>query len=177
MTIICGYIDQSGKVWLGADSLVTGGDFIYPEPCRKIMQFGPWWLGIAGSGRSMQLASRSQDDIAASTHPEDIVQILMDLWALAGYKREEARFGPPDYDQYALLARKGELYTSSSNGILTTPSWGFMAIGSGMQIAYGAAYVARRLNDSGREVVYNAVAAACAMNTGCGGDLVIFPVE
>lgn len=175
MTIVCGY-HACGQTWIGADTNVNGGDYIYPEKFSKIVRLGPWALGIAGSAATPSLIRRKGGPIVQMKDPQDIADFLQSLYREAGYKQIDSS-GPPRYDQEVVLASRAGVWSISDGGIVGEPKWGFVAAGSGAWPAFGAAFVAVRLGRGGKEVVERAIGAACALDQKCGGKPEIFLVE
>lgn len=176
MTIICGY-HRGNEVWIGADSQIQGGDFVYPETVEKLVRHGPWVLGIAGSALTLRLISQQGQTIAGMSAPEEIADFLQQLYRDAGFKRDETHPGPPDYQQEAVLVSTKGCWSISSNGIVGVPSWGFVSVGSGDRVAFGAAYVAHHKNEVPEAVLRYALEAAISMTATCGGEMQIFCVR
>ena len=177
MTIVCGYKDAEGAIWMGCDSRTTGGSFIFPEQVEKIFRFGPWTLGHSGQGSGCDLLRRKGGPkIAAAETPEDVSEILQGLYKEADFRKRPDDDGAPDYAQNHILASATELCGIYGDGSIIRPSWGFLAIGSGSPYAYGAACVARALV-GGSALVDLALRAAVEFNADCGLPLRIIRVE
>ena len=179
MTIVCGYKDRGGKVWLGADSRTVGGRHIFPESVEKIIRHGRWTVGHSGNETGLALLRRKGQAIAETDDPYEVVEIMQGLYKEADYKRRPDDNGAPDYSQACILATASEVWGVSPDGSVWKPTWGFAAIGSGQDIAYGAAYVAHhfRVVDDGEHVVRMAIEAACQFDVGCGGEIRVGSVE
>ena len=51
MTIVVGYLDPAGKVWMAADTRSVGGLFIFPDKTRKLHRVCNWLIGLSGPDR------------------------------------------------------------------------------------------------------------------------------
>jgi ATP-dependent protease HslVU (ClpYQ) peptidase subunit len=177
MTIVCGYRDREGAVWIGTDSRTTGGSFIFPEAADKIVRYGRWTLGHSGQGSGIDLLRRKGGVIAEARTPEDVAEILQALYKEADFRKMPDDNGAPDYAQNTILASADSLCGIYGDGSIIVPSWGFLAIGSGSPYAYGAAFALRDYVDAGRVIVMEALEAAAAFNSDCGGELKLLRVE
>ncbi len=76
MTIVCGYKDRGGAVWMGCDSRSMGGGFIFPERVDKIIRHGGWTMGFSGNNTGLTLLSRKAGGIANMDDPEDVARVF-----------------------------------------------------------------------------------------------------
>lgn len=171
MSIVCGYRDDAGRVWLASDGRSTGGSFIYPEVSRKIWRGGGWLAGASGPDRIFEI-------MVAAAVGSETVEVLRDRLMAAlkdgGWEPEAGRAGdPPAYSFSVLAARAGELWCIAPEGSIWRPTWGFAAIGSGQDFAYGAAHALRGHGISGDTIVRAAVSAAIEFRSDCGGEVVV----
>jgi ATP-dependent protease HslVU (ClpYQ) peptidase subunit len=181
MTIVAAYKDpKSGEVWIGADSRCGSSGYIFQTSEPKLHRCGDWWIGHAGTGRAVQLF---KDHIAAHKEPvyetpRHLVEDFFGLLKGAGFKADDDAKSGPDYGQELLIARPGELYEVSVNAVITAPSWGFAAIGSGASWAEGAAWALHNSADScfhphATFLLERSLQAALAFRSDCGGEIVI----
>ena len=177
MTIVCGYRNRDGAVWLGADSRTTGSRFIFPEMVDKIIRIGRWAIGHSGNETALALLQRKGGAISETDDPYEVVDIMQSLYKEADYKRRTDDDGAPDYSQAAILATRSEIWAVSPDGSVWRPAWGFAAVGSGQDYAYGAAFVLHKGNMGGEALVRMAIYAACEFDTGCGGEVRVIRVE
>lgn len=178
MTIIVGYRAPDGSVWVGADSQVVSGSFIFPEPVKKIVRHGEWRVGVTGFFHGVDLVRRKGRAIAEADNPYDAADLIQNLYREAGYKQCD-HSGAPCFEQGHMLAhpRLG-VFSLSGSGTVGVPEANFLAIGSGCEIAYGAAYMlARGKNIEPDVFVRAALSAACHYYADCGGELMIEHVD
>lgn len=177
MTIVCGYKDRDGAVWIGADSQATGGRFIFPESVDKIVRLGCWTIVHCGNGTSLALLRRKGQAIAEASDPYHVIEIMQGIYGDADYRRRPDEDGAPDYEQACVLATARAVWGVGSDGSLWEPKWGFVAIGSGQDYAYGAATVLHQGGMPADIVLRFAIRAACEFETGCGGEVRVELVE
>jgi ATP-dependent protease HslVU (ClpYQ) peptidase subunit len=169
MTIIVGYRPEGGdRVWLGADSRVSGEGFIFPERRRKLHRIGDWLVGCCGSGRWDEFFDTDAEfgDIRALRDG-----FLAYVKGLGAEPEDNNKGHPPAWGVTLTAARRGELWLVSSNGALVRSAWGFVACGSGQDFAYGAAAVAHRVGLRACEIVRHSIEAAILFRTDCGGEI------
>jgi ATP-dependent protease HslVU (ClpYQ) peptidase subunit len=176
MTIVCGYKDPDGAIWMGADSRTTGGSFIFPEIADKTLRFGRWTLGHSGQGSGLDLLRRRGGAIVEAKTPEDVSEIIQGLYKEAEFRKEPDDRGGPDYCQNSILACSDGLWGIYGDGSIIVPSWGFLAVGSGHPYAYGAAFAVRALV-GGSALVDLALRAAIEFDGTCGLPLRVVRVE
>ena len=172
MTIVAGYLDPAGKVWMAADTLSSADAFVFPERTRKLFRTRDWLIGMSGSDRHHEFVPRA----AGFENVEEIRDRLMNHARTIGSDGVQEKGEPAGYHVSLLAARAGELYAISGDGCIWRPAWGFAAVGSGQDYAYGAAHALLCGRDpslfvTGEDVVRKAVEAACAFRGDCGGEI------
>lgn len=180
MTIIVGYVDEDGDVWLGADSRRTSGrQYIYQDSAPKIIKAGPWLIGLAGSSMMSRLLELRAEAISGFLEPGPIGDLVVMLAKEFGFKPEEEAGGPPLWGSSLIIASIDGLWEMSSSGMVWKCDSGFCAIGSGSPQSEGAAYALKvsELRISGEDVVRVCLEAACAYDTACGGEYTIMKTE
>ena len=195
MTIIVGYLEPAGKIWMAADSRVSDHDsaFIFPQRAKKLHRCGDWLIGGSSS-------SRFDEFWEDGSHQWGSVRVLRDEFltfvkelGVEPHGEANDKGEPPAYGFSLLAARAAELWLISSNASLMQPAWGFAAVGSGQDFAYGAAHallgtkmpiqalignpieriekVGEICCHGGEAIVRAAVQAACAFRGDCGGEI------
>lgn len=180
MTIIVGYVDPDGEVWLGSDSLKTSGrEYRYQGSFPKILRAGPWLIGLAGSAMMFRLLQLRTDVIAGFEYPGQIGDFMVGLAKEFAFKPEEEAGRPPAWGNSCVIASVDGLWEMGGDGTVWQCDESFVAIGSGSAQAEGAGY-ALKVSDfpiAGDDVVKVCLEAACAYDTACGGELVILKAE
>ena len=177
MSTIVAFKSPCGGSWIGADTQATSEHFIWPERIVKWVPAGRWRVGCAGNGKTPQLVRDGYHVLKELHDPGDVAAWLVELLAVSGYRnvRKDDEPGAPNYGQDLLLASADGVWSIDGDGLITEPSWGFFAAGSGSDYAYGAAHAMR--GSGGEAMVRAALEAAAAFDTGTGGDLIVERVE
>ena len=177
MTIICAYHDgDTGEVWIGADSRVTGESFRFPITATKwrIAKTGRHAIGMSGASRAAQLI-RGLDEYALfkDATPRGIGDLIRSALRDDGFLNQERESGPPRYECQCILVVDGRVYDFDTSGSVALIDEGQLwARGRGMDYALGAAHAMRRVARflAPIDVVKEAIAAACAYDLSCGGE-------
>lgn len=173
MTIVCAYRPPgSSSVWMASDSRTTGGNFIFPERSRKLHRVGGWLLGASGPDCIHEIVKKLGDNLDQAAELRDAIMAGLKT---GGWETERQDRGgdPPAFGMAVLAARPGELFGIAPDGCIWEPDWGFAAIGSGQDFAYGAAWSLKGGLVGPASLVTDAVRAAIAFHCGCGGDVVV----
>lgn len=176
MTTVVGYRDRDGAVWMGADSRSVGGRFIFPETVDKFVRHGRWTLGHTGMATVLALLRRKGAAIAEAESVYDVAELTQRLLKEADYRQRPDEDGAPDYAQTFIVSDGLGLWGICPDGSCWAPDWGFVAIGSGQEYAFGAAFVLHEQRACAETVVRMALLAAVAFDTGTGGALRAFPL-
>jgi ATP-dependent protease HslVU (ClpYQ) peptidase subunit len=147
MTCIVG-IAQSGKVWMGGDSLGVRNGTKLTMNGGKVARVGEFVLGACGYQRHVSL-SRHVFDPPPLVADADL-DVYMAKEFAEGWRsclRDNGMLGVEDgveyFDGMLLVGARGALYEIDSNFGVCRPSEGYSAIGSGDNIALGALYAAK----------------------------------
>lgn len=165
MTICCAYTD--GKTtWIASDRQVSVGGSKKRLAGGKWVELpSGWWVGLSGFTRgSLLLEAASEQTYDAGGLVQRIRSlILADAWV--PYDPEP---GPAMHRMAALLARPGELWEMTADfGAMRVCPWELAAIGSGQDLARGAAFALGQ-KASGLDIVSVSIRAAVYGDTGCG---------
>lgn len=143
MTLVCGYLEKNGRVWIGGDSVGVNGSFVVPARLSKLLRAGDWRVGMAGNWAANLPLERAADRLAACGGVGDLVFAILDVLKEAGFNdtKPPNTPGPADFAQEFLAARRDGIWAIEGDGSLVIPKGRFLAIGRAQDIAYGAAEV------------------------------------
>lgn len=168
MTIACAYKTLQGDVWIGADSRITSGDGRMIEHCRgddKIISAGEWKLAFAGTSVVSYHARRRAAEIADTQNAHQVAEWLQALYRELRMKPVGEEGGAPYYRVEAILACPFGVWELESDGDVSEPLWGFVAIGTGRRYALATAMALQGgtipKTDKGDQVVRRAIEIAC----------------
>lgn len=172
MTVIVGYRDLDGQVWIGADSLVTSERFRFLDPAEKAFRAGSWVIAQSGSITVLDMLQANVGIIAEFTKPQQIGDLIIEYAKALGLKPEQGDGELPDYMQRGILSKDNRLWEVSGCGQVSEIRAGFTAEGAGYPYAFGA-WFALDMQQTGGEVVRICLEAACQFDASCGGPLTI----
>lgn len=127
-------IASGGRVWMGADSLITQGDVVTSSKAPKVYEAGGALIGFAGALSHAQAFRRwaSGRKLSAKGLRDGS---LVD----SARKFIRARFRD-EYEAEHIVAIGGELFVFDCTLGMDEPAEQFAAIGSGAQFALGALF-------------------------------------
>ncbi|HVN64767.1 MAG TPA: hypothetical protein VMT58_09035, partial [Candidatus Binataceae bacterium] len=159
---------------IGADSRGSSGAFVFPNKMKKLHRKDGWLVALAGADL--------YQEFCAGFPAFDRVEVFRDF--LIEFVKQNGRtpiadIGEPDaWNLSVVVGRRGELFVITGNGSIWKPAWGFVAIGSGQDYAYGAARVLVGQGVvHGMQIVNTALEVACEFCTNCGGPLDVAVAE
>ena len=175
MTCIVGLVDE-GKVYIGGDSAGVGNGWdliVRADP--KVFRTGPFLMGFTTSFRMGQLLHYA---LVAPSHPPDIdlnhymtvefINAVRDCLKTGGWAKKE---GEKELGGVFLVGYLGHLFHIESDYQVGEALDGYMAVGSGDQVALGALYATQKLPPLVR--VRLALEAAERWNAGVRGPFII----
>lgn len=178
MTIICALCDStSHEVWLGCNDGITIGDmWLRGSRHSKWQFFGPWAIGLAGTGLSSDMLKNAGDEFPVDENQPSAVTAFVE----AVFAENEIGVRDDDdntirYPFAGLLAhRDGRVWDVDPYlALAELQPGGLWARGSGMEYALGADYPLASQGVAAEMRVRNAVEAAICYDTGCPGDAII----
>lgn len=171
MTAIVG-ISKDGKVWMGADSLVSNPDTVDLMSESKIYKVGHMYMADAGSifpGQAIKY--RWEPPIFKRSDSGDDVMEYLCKKVVPSLKKfvEDEGLEERDEDDIlmgisALIALEGRLFELELWSIMES-KFGFSAIGSGSEVARGSLYTTRNWRNQKRRVVEALVSCEALLPT------------
>jgi ATP-dependent protease HslVU (ClpYQ) peptidase subunit len=169
VTCIVG-VDLGDRVVIAADRRVTCGDELISDSEEKLLAFGPWVLGLAGTVAAKQAFLKAAGPLTAATSVDEFTAAASDALRAADFNLHSDRGGPKDHGTSCVLASRfgiGILY--SSGGVTMLEQGRPVAVGCGSPYALG--YLTGRKIDETE--VAGAIRAACDWSVFCGGEAVV----
>ena len=162
MTIAAAVLDRAlGFVVLGADTEWWNGSVRVTGPC-KVQRHHEWGAASAGPGWSQEMLTDCMEVL------DEGVRAFRD--ACLEWSRDHGHGSVDDGHWSApwsvLVAGPTGLWEVSGDGTILEPVLGYLAIGSGAPVAYGALHATRHLAPDVRVLL--ALEAACEHASGCG---------
>ncbi|MFQ5959177.1 MAG: hypothetical protein ACE5LF_07405 [Alphaproteobacteria bacterium] len=138
MTIICAYPDRKARVsWIGCNLGVTYGSTAH-ESDPFWHRLGPWWIAQSSEPRAETVMAGMRTELAACKTILELTTSLRQAIRDDGFKAKD-EYGAPVLGATFLIAQPGRLWEIDSAFHLTEER-GFWAIGSGREVAFGAAH-------------------------------------
>ncbi len=181
MTIICALHDpEHGCTWIGGDRHVLMGNIWSPGPPKWALH-GDYAVGSCGYSRLHNIIEGARDELFHGLSDTlDFTNRLRRVLTSEGWKSEPAagKQEPPDFDINVLLASPDGAW--GIDGILgfdPVPPGVLIADGAGRELAFGAAFAAKRaaLNPQGQ--VLMAINAAVEVQHNCCGEAWVHKLE
>lgn len=179
MTCIVGLVDE-GKVYIGGDSAGVNGNWdliVRADP--KVFRTGPFLMGFTSSFRMGQLLHYA---FVPPPHPPeldlyrymtvDFINAVRDCLKSGGWAKKE---GEKEVGGIFLVGYRGHLFHVESDYQVGEALDGYMAVGSGDEVARGALYATQKLPPMVR--LRLALEAAERWNAGVRGPFVIEVLE
>lgn len=179
MTCIVGLVDE-GKVYIGGDSAgVNGGWDLVVRADPKVFHIGPFVMGFTSSFRMGQLLRFA---FVPPVHPPevdiyrymtvDFINAVRDCLKTGGWAKKDSE---KESGGVFLVGYRERLFVIDSDYQVGETLDGYMAVGSGDQVALGALYAAQKLPPLVR--IRLALEAAERWNAGVRGPFVIEVLE
>ncbi len=175
MTVIAAYDDED-RYWIASDSVGSAGGVKY-ELGSKLIQKGNYIIGFSWSYRVADIIRESRDlpdrilSIQDVRNMRDIIRATMIKDGLlnnndeSDARRSMASGHPVDV---TLISPSG-IYTIESDYQIHKITTGYIASGSGTEVAIGALFTCKKLGVDGKQAVKVAVNSAIKHITTCGG--------
>jgi ATP-dependent protease HslVU (ClpYQ) peptidase subunit len=166
MTVVCA-VKDGPDVWIGSDSRMLAGSFLYQMPVGKWLAADGWRIGISGSYRFASLLTHRPPALGVTAF--DAAEALRALIVADGWQPlQDQKEGPVRHDiGMILVSPEHEVYELGTAGIPVDQGNEFTAIGSGYEYALGAAHARRLERPEAR--VRIAIDAAIKYDVSCGG--------
>lgn len=165
MTIVCA-LHATSETWIGSDTQITEDGLRIVHQTKWVIE-GTTALGYAGHGRTYNLLEDRKGDILVTADPEAVAKRLAAALRDAGFKPAE-KDSWSEWGGTFLLATPHGIWDYDAT-LCHSPVGPFWARGSGRQFALGAAHALMRSGSAWSAIVPAALAAACALDTYCGG--------
>jgi ATP-dependent protease HslVU (ClpYQ) peptidase subunit len=172
MTIICAAKDaESNEIWIGSDTVSTyGPDIPWTNTGSKwIQHHGGLCIGLSGPTRTDALLHEFNQ--GAWTDPWKFCAALRAAIIEDGWEAED-RTGPgrpQRFDINGLIVFGKELWDIDGTITPSKAEDTFVAIGAGLEYAYGAQYAI--MFEDAKQRVRVALAAAINLSPSCGGKI------
>jgi ATP-dependent protease HslVU (ClpYQ) peptidase subunit len=170
MTIIAAMNEPDVGTWIGADSLVSGGDGVVCGHQDKWFKGLGFALAVSGSNAAATVIRDTITEVENWWQPSKLWVWTVDLLRYYGFTADN-KPGEPGYFSLSLMFATPEyIWTLSPVGdALKFGENQFVAIGSGADVAYGIAYAMERAGQEPQAIIAEAVAGAIELNRTCGG--------
>lgn len=166
MTVICAAKGPDG-IWIGSDTQCELDGNVLPTAPKWLVVDAGLAIGVSGKATMRQLLRVNLADIAASRDAWKIGRAWRKAAQDDGFSGEE-QDGRRVWEVRALMVLDGVFYGMDSAFDFDSHDAPYIASGSGMDFALGAAYA---LPDaSARERVFSGIRAACHHSRSCGGE-------
>lgn len=166
MTIICAYYDTEEQlVYLGSNSRSRRGGTIIPGDSSKWSFYGDWAMATTGGGLPSDLVEARREKFPQSPDAHEVVRFIRKSYEITGFGEKED--GAQDYNCSSILVHSsGKIFDVDGTLSLAEVNPGaFWALGSGMDYALGAAFVAKQRGYAAREMMQLALEAAIEIDT------------
>jgi ATP-dependent protease HslVU (ClpYQ) peptidase subunit len=178
MTILCAMNEPGVGTWYASDSLVTTfGEMNYrvSTKARKWLRGEGFAWGFAGSWAAVTTISESLEEVEAGWHPARLYRFIREVLVDQGFRGDDKSAGDSMwFNLGSLFVTPKHIYRMDGDGSATISGSGeFAARGSGEFIAEGCAYTLMRRGEAPKEIVTEAVRAAIALDTRCGGEIYV----
>jgi ATP-dependent protease HslVU (ClpYQ) peptidase subunit len=184
MTVVVGFKDSKGKVWMGSDLSTLYGFNRLEQIIPKYISLGNQVvIGSCGLAMFQQYLVKLAADLTPSqidkqfdfTHLRGIIHLaekMRDDLEEEGYTVVEGTGDPKVVEGAFVVATPDTLYLISPDFAVAEVK-DFVAIGSGAEFAYGAHFALQNTKPKTElhscDVLHTAIAAANKYNAGCSG--------
>jgi ATP-dependent protease HslVU (ClpYQ) peptidase subunit len=182
VTTVVGHHDpETQETWIGVDTRGVWDRFVFPTLAPKLVRLHGWVLGYTGDGKTYDVMTRASDDLSKNETIWDLAVAVQRVLKEADYRdiQRVEESGPPGYGQQFLAANASGIWSIGSQGTVVTPipAWGFLAIGSGEDFAYGAVYALslhkRSMGFDSKQLLEHALSAAAYFDAATGEPFII----
>jgi ATP-dependent protease HslVU (ClpYQ) peptidase subunit len=135
MTCVIGLM-QNGKIYMGADSLISDGNATcsIPESPSKLLEINGFLFGFSGSAR---IQNELMDEQNKPLPSDDEITIANKIYRYLNSKQENGT--------YLLMSKGKSLIWIGSSGWFSYND--YYAIGSGYQFALGAMFITKNISN------------------------------
>jgi len=171
MTCVVG-LSHKRTVYIGADSLGCSGDFTILRSDRKVFRNGPYTMGICGSyrmGNVLQHYTLPEPPMRNGVFRFmccEFVDAVREAFARAGIRKKENEV---EQGHSFVVGFGCNLFFVDGDFQVGVNSSGFIAIGSGLEIATGSLWATRKLKMKPEQRIREAILAAAEFNSGVRG--------
>lgn len=173
MTINVAFHQPGVGTWIGSDRRTTmGGQVADFNPKWAVSPCGRKAIAYAGPTRGNHLANEFQARLFGARDPYDVAARLRQLITEDGWTAHTDAGDPQHYNGAAIYAEDhGVWFITCDFCVIAIPPGRLWADGSGREYAFGAAHAMSMFSGvDGSALVRTAVEAACANDSGCGGE-------
>lgn len=182
MTVIAGIV-QDGRVYIGGDSQATSSWDAKIRVDPKVWVDDDWVFGYSGGPRVAQLLRWDLDRPALKDEQPieaylatDFTKAYRTVLREGGALKTENGIERADDSTWLMVGHAGRPFVIHSDFQVAETSDGYIAIGSGDDLALGALYATRRTRHP-RKRLRTALEVACKFNIGCGGPFTIVEAQ
>lgn len=171
MTVICAMHEAGVGTWIASDTWQTSeGTFVGHAQKWTPVEGGA--IASCGTTVARNIIREHRSEIRADWTSIQLFRWIKPLLDAHGFKPRAEDGEPPYYGcQFLLATPRGVVSSGGDGGGTDHGDRSFASRGSGAYIADGAAWALLRRGASPCEIVSEAVTAAIAHGSGCGGDL------
>ena len=170
-------IKHGGDIWMGADSVGTGGYSCTTRKDPKIYQVGPFLIGFASSYRMGQILAYSfvppdHDDSIVDVHrymASTWIDAVRSVLSMGGYTRKE---NESEEGGTFIVAYKGRIFKVEDDFQVGESALEFDSCGAGSDIALGSLYTSTGMDDP-KFRIERALSAASEFNSAVRGPFFI----
>ena len=170
MTTIAAFVDGGGKVAIAADRQFSGHVTHNCQP--KIRRFGYLVAGFSGPSVVYSFEGKAGGYPASEAGCAQFAADFRQFFVDKGHVKV-GDSGTNNAPGYALVVWPGAIRLVDFDGGILVPDH-YSAIGSGLEVAFGAFHVARAMGVTGRWAVEAALAAAVAHDPWTGGSVSVW---
>jgi ATP-dependent protease HslVU (ClpYQ) peptidase subunit len=183
VTCIAGLVEKGGRIVIGADSQATAGYNRFVECFPKVFLLGEMLVACAGSRRvnqllkcGLQVPFHKPEVPVESYLVNDFMGSFRSLLGSNSWRWDDnGQSKIPDGSEL-LLGYRGRLFGVWHDFQIGEVKEGYLALGSGGQVARGALYANGHLVDGVRRIM-NALEAAQNFDAGVGGPFLVLTLD
>lgn len=182
MTVIAAY-DDGDKYWIASDSMGEAGGTQY-ELGTKLIDRGQYIIGFSWSYRVADIIRESKELPAAIRGIADLRKLrdavqeqLVQDKLIGGGSENESKRSSGEHPLSIIVVSPSGIFTLEGDYQIHKITDGYIACGSGTDVALGALLSCRKLDVYGKDAVKLAVQAAIKHITTCGGKVHVKSVE
>lgn len=173
MTCVVG-VEYRGRVWIGADSVLTASNRTIKSGLSKIAPIGNMLWGFSGNPREWQLIEHGLQLQEQSPGQTDLAYLSLTLTKaiLEVFENYDLHLENGNMESSFLIGYKGALYCLYNDFQIVLPADGFYAVGSGAHYALGSLHTQAGRGTAEKQIT-KALEAASFFSPSVGGEMVL----